>query len=374
MITYLTSSQLTAALTLRDLSDPTAGPHAMQLLLEAVLDRLCTAWPAVPHDLRRSSPLVAVSDNYDHLGYAPSAVIRDRRYSRYVSPTVMLRSHTSAGVPAALRSLTEVDGDRLLVLPGLVYRRDAIDRTHVGAPHQVDLWRIRSGSPLGTADLEAMIGHVADAVLPGARWRAVPTNHSYTTAGRQVDVWTGGDWLELLECGLAAPQVLARAGLNPQRWSGLAMGMGLDRALLLRKCIPDIRVLRASHPQIAIQLLDLKPWRPVSTLPPVRRDLSLVLAADADIETLGDRVRSALGGRADDLESVNLLARTGYADLPESARQRLGIGPDQTNSLVRIVLRPLDRTLTDSEANGLRDDVYLALHQGPVTEIINVGP
>jgi phenylalanyl-tRNA synthetase alpha chain len=152
------------------------------------------------------------------------------------------------------------------------------------------------------------------------------------------------------------------------------MGMGLDRALLLRKGIPDIRVLRASHPQIAIQLLDLKPWRPVSTLPPVRRDLSLVLAADADIETLGDRVRSALGGRADDLESVNLLARTGYADLPESARQRLGLGPDQINALVRIVLRPLDRTLTDSEANGLRDDVYLALHQGPVTELINVGP
>ena len=69
MITYLAPSELTAALTLRDLSDPAAGPHAMQLLLDAVLDRLGTAWP-IPHDVRRTSPLVAVTDNYDHLGYA----------------------------------------------------------------------------------------------------------------------------------------------------------------------------------------------------------------------------------------------------------------------------------------------------------------
>ena len=369
MTTYLTPLELAAALTLRDLSDPTAGPHAIQVLLDAVLDRLRAAWP-VPHDVRRTSPLVAVAENYDHLGYAPTAITRDRRYSRYVSPTVMLRSHTSAGVPAALRSLTSAEDDRLLVLPGLVYRRDVIDRTHVGAPHQVDLWRIRSGLPLGPAGLEAMIDHVVDAVLPGAAWRAMPAVHPYTTAGRQVDVWTGDGWLELLECGLAAPHVLAMAGLDPERWSGLALGMGLDRALLLRKGIPDIRLLRATDPRAAEQLLDLSLWRPVSTLPPIRRDLSLVIAADADVETLGDRVRGALGDRSDDLESVQLLARTAYADLPRDARQRLGLRADQMNALVRIVLRPLARTLTDAEANALRDEVYLALHEGPVAELI----
>jgi phenylalanyl-tRNA synthetase alpha chain len=364
MTTYLTPPELAAALTLRDLSDRAAGPHAMQLLLDAVLDRLRTAW-LVPHDVRRTSPLVTVSDNYDHLGYAPTAITRDRRYSRYVSPTVMLRSHTSAGIPAALRSMSAADDDLLLVLPGLVYRRDVIDRTHVGAPHQVDLWRIRSGHPLGVDKLDAMIGNVVDAVLPGARWRSVPTAHPYTTAGRQVDVWTGDDWLELLECGLAAPHVLARAGLDPDRRTGLALGMGLDRALLLRKGIPDIRLLRATDPRAVDQLLDLAPWRPMSVLPPIRRDLSLVLAADADVETLGDRVRTALGDRADDLESVQLLARSGYAELPDGARHRLGLRPDQVNALVRIVLRPLDRTLTDAEANARRDAVYLALHEGP---------
>ncbi len=368
MTTYLSPTEVADALALRDLSDPAAGLHAMQNLLAEVLDRLRLAWPT-PHDVRRTSPLVAVTDNYDHLGYTASAVTRDRRYSRYVSPTMMLRSHTSAGVPAALRSLTAADDDRLLVLPGLVYRRDVIDRTHVGAPHQVDLWRIRSGRTLGADDLDALVGHVVDAVLPGARWRAVPATHPYTADGRQVDVATDDGWLELLECGLAAPRVLAAAGLDPGHWSGLAVGMGLDRALMLRKGIPDIRLLRATEPRAAAQLLDLTPWRPVSALPPVRRDLSLVLAADADVETLGDRVRSALGDRADDLEAVDLLARTGYADLPEAARHRLGLRADQVNALVRIVLRPLSRTLTDAQANALRDEVYLALHEGPVAEL-----
>ncbi len=369
MTTYLSPSELTAALALRDLSDPQAGPHAIQLLLAAVLERLGNAWP-IPHDVRRTSPLVAVTDNYDNLGYPPAAVTRDQRYSRYVSPTVMLRSQTSAGIPAALRSMSGADDDRLLVLPGLVYRRDVIDRTHVGAPHQVDLWRIRSGAPLRTDDLEAMIGHVVEAVLPGARWRSEPAVHPYTTSGRQVDVWTEAGWLELLECGMAAPGVLAAAGLDPDRWSALALGMGLDRALIIRKGIPDIRLLRTTNPRVAEQMLDLTRWRPVSTRPAIRRDLSLVLPVETDPEALGDRIRGLLGDRVDDLEAVELLALTAYADLPDGARRRLQLRQDQANALVRIVLRPLGRTLTDAEANVLRDEIYLALHEGPVAELI----
>jgi phenylalanyl-tRNA synthetase alpha chain len=370
MSSYLSPSALSAALNLRDLTDPSQGSHAMQALLDAVLDRLSEMW-RVPVDVRRDPALVAVADNYDNLGYESSAITRDQRYSRYVGPTVMLRSHTSAGVPLALRSMAALaQDDRLLVLPGLVYRRDVIDRVHVGAPHQVDLWRIRS-APLGVGDLMEMVASIVETVLPGAAWRAVPACHPYTLQGCQVDVEVEGTWLELVECGLVAPHVLTRAGLDHARWSGLALGMGLDRALMLRKNLPDIRLLRASDPRIASQLLDLSPWRPVSGLPPVRRDLSLVVDAPIEAETLGDRVRAALGNRSDDVESVTLLQVTPYEQLPPQARDRLGLGVDQVNALVRIVLRPLDRTLTDDEANRLRDDVYRALHQGPVPELIN---
>ena len=193
-------------------------------------------------------------------------------------------------------------------------------------------------------------------------------HHPYTTAGQQIDVHVDGEWVELAECGLAAGHVLRRAGLDPGGWSGLALGLGLDRAVMLRKQLPDIRLLRAVEPRIAGQMLDLDPWRPVSTRPPVRRDLSVVVDLPVDDELLGDRARSGLGTDADLLESLTLRAVTPYSDLPPAARHRLGLRHDQANALIRVVLRPVDRTLTDAEANELRDRIYAELHAGPHME------
>ncbi|WP_214402856.1 hypothetical protein [Pseudonocardia lacus] len=364
----ISAAQLVAALSVRDLTDPAAGPHALQALLGAAVDALAARWGCAV-EVHRPSPLVAVEDNYDRLGYAPAAATRAGRYSRYVSDTVMLRSHTSAGVPPALRGLAARPGppaDVLLVLPGLTHRRDVVDRLHVGTPHQLDLWRITRDAPVRVPDLLDMVDALVTAVLPGARWRAEPAEHPYTTDGLQVDVRTADGWVELAECGLAAPHVLRRAGLDPARHTGLALGMGLDRALMLRKGVPDIRLLRAEDPRIAGQMLDLAPWRPVSALPPVRRDLSIVLDGPVvDPELLGDRVRTALGARADALESLDVLAATPHEDLPTPARTRLGTRPGQLNVLLRLVLRPVDRTLTDAEANAVRDRVYAAVHEGP---------
>ena len=169
MKNYLSLTELNSALALRDLTDPAAGAHAMQLLLADVVAALERLWN-IPSETHRLNPLVATADNYDRLGYSPADVTRDSRYSRHVSPTVMLRSHTSAGIPALLDSLRGEQGlyDRLHVLPGLVYRRDAVDRTHVGAPHQVDLWRLKARGLLGPADLQSMMAAVVEAVLPAA--------------------------------------------------------------------------------------------------------------------------------------------------------------------------------------------------------------
>jgi phenylalanyl-tRNA synthetase alpha chain len=361
------------ALMIRDLADPAQGRHALQLIVDQLVTALTGAW-ACPSRVRRADPLVSLADNYDRLGYPPDAVTRDRRYTRYVDADHVLRSQTSAVVPGALRGLAaeaaidEAPADALLVCPGICYRRDAVDWQHTGEPHQLDLWRIRRGS-LGDDDLLDMIGRVVATALPGHRWRAVSSVHPYTEHGRQIDVWSDGRWIEIGECGLAAPAVLRGAGLAAP-WTGLAMGLGLDRLLMLRKGIPDIRLLRSTDPRVAEQMLDLAAYRPVSHLPPVRRDLSIVVGPETDVsaEAIGDRVRQALGTDADAAESVEVLADTAYEALPSGARTRLGILPGQRNLLVRLVLRPLDRTLTDTEANRLRDEVYAALHEGSVAQ------
>lgn len=370
MPAYLTTQDLTRALTVRDLSDPAQGAHGMQQLLDALVAALTAAdGPSVR--VVRNPPIVAVADNYDKLGYDPADVTRDGRYTRYLSPSAMLRSHTTADIPATLRSYAEIDTavDELIVVPGLAYRRDVVDRIHVGEPHQVDLWRLRSSPDTGETELMATIDRVVTAVLPGAPWRTTPAIHPYTALGRQVDVRLDGEWLELAECGLIAAHILAGAGLDPNRWSGTALGLGLDRALMLRKGIPDIRYLRSTHPRIAEQLQDLSPWRPVSMLPPIRRDLSVVIADRTDDETLGDTVRKVLRDNLDDIESVLVTARTPWAELPAAARERLGIQPGQANAVVRLTLRPLHRTLTDAQANAIRNEVYRAIHIGPRLEL-----
>ena len=367
---YLTPDQLSRALSLRDLTDPAQGGHAIQALLDGVVAALRTEWGSTVRWVR-DSPIVPVRENYDRLGYRADDVTRARRYTRYLSPTVMLRSHTSAQLPTALEDYPRrTDVDELIVAPGLVYRRDAVDRSHVGEPHQVDLWRIRRTPDTGDDDMLEMIGLLVGTVLPGAEWTVQEVTHPYTVGGRQIDVRHDGQWLELAECGRIHPDVLRGSGLDPEQWSGLALGMGLERALMLRKSIPDIRYLRAEDPRIAAQMLTLEPWQHVSLLPPARRDISVVLAEDEDEETLGDRVRTALGDDADVVESVGELSRTAHESLPESARARLRTRAGQVNVLLRIVLRPIDRTLTSDEANAIRNTIYRAVHEGPVMELI----
>lgn len=349
------------ALCVRDLTDAALGPHAMQLLVHDAVAALRARWRCAVV-LYRSPPLVAVADNYDGLGYAPDGASRDARYTRYVTHDRVLRTQMSALIPGALRTLANADYDDVLIAcPGLTYRRDAIDRLHVGEPHQLDLWRV-TRRPLDRGDLEKMIAIVGGALLPSTPLRSDPAQHAYTLDGLEVHASIKGGWVEVLECGLAHPRVLAAAGSNA--CGGLAMGIGLDRALMLRKGVDDIRLLRSEDPRVASQMLDLKPYRAVSSQPAIQRDMSIAVPNDVTPEELGDRVRDLVGERADSLESVEVLSQTAYSELPATARDRLGIAPGQKNVLLRLVIRDLTRTLTAAEANALRDQVYAALHEG----------
>ncbi|MGH3076173.1 MAG: hypothetical protein ACRDQC_14645, partial [Gaiellales bacterium] len=314
----ITQDQLDRALALRELSDPASGPHAMQLVTGSIADALERAWrcPVLVH---RSSPIVTIADNYETLGYPADAPAREARYTRYVDDRRLLRTHMTATVPEAIRRLVHTGDavDLVVACPGLVYRRDVVDRLHVGEPHQLDLWRVRRGEPLTAGDLDEMVALVVSAIVPGSRHRTLDASHPYTTAGREVEVDVDGAWVELLECGLAGGHVLRAGGLDPERWSGLALGLGLDRALMLRKGVADIRLLRSGDPRVARQMLDLEPYREVSAMPPTRRDLSIAVAADLTAEELGDRIRERMAPAVlEAVEEVAVVAETPAELLP----------------------------------------------------------
>lgn len=242
-----------------------------------------------------------------------------------------------------------------------------IDKIHVGEPHQLDIWRIKQ-EPLTEVDLKEMIDTTVKALLPGREYRMVPTEHPYTLHGHQIDVRDGENWVEIGECGVANPKVLQGSGL-PESTGGLAMGIGLDRILMLRKGIPDIRLLRADDPRVVNQMLDLEPYRIVSRQPAIPRDLSIAVRGDMTGEEMGDVVRSALQEEVASLEDMLILSQTSYAELPKSAHERMGIQPGQKNVLLRLVIRHPTKTLTAEEANKIRDRVYLELHQGTKQEL-----
>ncbi|SDO03590.1 hypothetical protein [Lentzea jiangxiensis] len=334
------TEELVRALNVRDLTDPARGPHAMQLLIADLKAALHN-----PREVRHH-PLVPVEHNYEHLGYPADAITRDARYTRYVSQTCMLRSHTTAMIPPALR---EVTPDVTLLCPGLVHRRDTVDRLHTGTPHQLDVWRISTAEE----PLDDLIHTVVTTLLPGKRYRTVDAQHPYTTHGKQIDVEHDGRWVEIGECGRAARHVLKH---HPH---GLALGLGLDRVLMLRKGIPDIRLLRNEDPRIAAQMLDLDEYRPISRHPAAIRDISIVADGNDDAETLGDRIRALVP--EDVVEEIEILAETPSEELPEHVRERLRALPGQKNVLIRVTMRAPERTLTDRETNEIRDRLLQGL-------------
>ena len=373
MSTSLSPQALCCALNLTDLTNPRQGTHAMQLLLQEIRHALVRHWRC-RQLMIRSSSVVPIVNNYDRLGYPPEGAARDARYTRYVADGYILRTQTSSAIPDLLDGLSlDPPEDLLLLLPGLVYRRDSIDRLHCGEPHQLDLWRLvdtTQRSELSVSELHQMVSVVMVAAVPGLEWRTLASSHPYTEKGIQIDVRWRNEWIEVGECGLAARQILNQAGLRYH--TGLAMGLGLDRLLMLRKQIPDIRLLRSEDPRVRSQMNGLDTYKPVSAMPAIRRDLSLCVDTWVNEELIGDRVREQLP-EVECIEALLIKAETAFEELPASAHQRMGMKPGQKNILLQLVLRHLQRTLTDQDANHVRNQVYRLLHQGQRQELAQDG-
>ncbi len=366
----LNQTELAHALSIPDLTDPAVAPsHAMEKLIRLAKTALTQTWQCTTQTIR-SSPVVPVENNYDRLNYPKYGAARDARYTRYVTERYILRTQTSSAIPDSLAGLDpKALSDLLLILPGMVYRRDCIDRLHCAEPHQLDLWRIvnhRHLHPMTESDLKQMVKLVIGALLPGRRWRTIPSAHPYTQQGVQIDVWWQDCWVEVGECGLIEPTLLTNSDLKLN--SGLAMGLGLDRILMIRKNIPDIRLIRHTDRRIQEQMNDLSQYQEVSMMPSITRDLSLVVDEQANIETLGDKVRQYCSDYSL-IEALSLVNETPYEQLPAKARARLAINRHQKNVVLRLVVRALDRTLTAKEANRIRNEIYHLLHEGEVTEI-----
>jgi len=207
--------------------------------------------------------------------------------------------------------------------------------------------------------VETLLG----AVVPGYEYRPNETEHPYTLRGLEVYVLVKGSWLEVLECGEVHPTVLKNAGLDPKQYSGLALGMGLDRLVMITKDIDDIRVLRSDDSRITRQMRDLEKFIPVSDQPATRRVLSYSAAVTKTEEDVCEEIRDELGQDSVFIETIEY-SEILYDQLPEKARVNLGIRPNQKNVVATLTFRSLEGSLPRTMVNGWMQRLYPKLNEG----------
>lgn len=158
-----------------------------------------------------------------------------------------LRPQTS---PVQIHAMEEQDPPVYVIAPGTVYRRDDVDATHSPMFHQLEGLAVDEG--LGMADLIGTLEHfVAEFFGSGSETRIQPHFFPFTEPSIELFVrWTDkrgrAIWLELLGAGVVDPNVLSGVGYDPERWSGFAFGMGLDRLAMVRHGVPDLRLMYES--------------------------------------------------------------------------------------------------------------------------------
>jgi phenylalanyl-tRNA synthetase alpha chain len=209
--------------------------------------------------------------NFGALNFPPDHPAMDMHDTLYLDlPEVpgdhggrlLMRTHTS---PVQIRTLLESGPPVRVVIPGLAYRNDPFDASHAPAFTQLEGLAVDEG--ISFVDLKATLAHFARRFFTAdTRVRFRPSFFPFTEPSAEMDVGCqlcggtgcaackGTGWMEILGCGMVHPKVLENCGVDAERYTGFAFGMGPHRIAMLRYGIPDIRLLYEGDMRFLAQL------------------------------------------------------------------------------------------------------------------------
>jgi phenylalanyl-tRNA synthetase alpha chain len=162
---------------------------------------------------------------------------------------LVLRTHTS---PVQIRTMESQQPPIYVVIPGRCFRRDTADATHSPIFHQVEILAVDEG--LSLADMKGTLEQFAKAMFgPDQLVRIYPDYFPFVEPGAGVDVSCflcggagcricGNGWIEILGAGMVHPFLFEATGIDPERYTGFAAGMGVERIAMLRHGVPDLRL------------------------------------------------------------------------------------------------------------------------------------
>jgi phenylalanyl-tRNA synthetase alpha chain len=213
--------------------------------LSTISERIADVFVAMGYEVAEGPEVETEWHNFDALNLAPDHPARTMQDTFFVEAPdagLVLRTHTS---PVQIRSMLDREPPIYVVCPGRVFRTDELDATHTPVFHQVEGLAVDEGITM--ADLKGTLDHFAMAMFgPEAKTRLRPSYFPFTEPSAELDLWFpqakgGPRWIEWGGCGMVNPRVLAACGIDPERFSGFAFGMGLERTLMFRHGITDMR-------------------------------------------------------------------------------------------------------------------------------------
>jgi phenylalanyl-tRNA synthetase alpha chain len=215
--------------------------HPLSLLQERISD----VFVGMGWEIAEGPEVESECFNFDALNFDADHPARAMQDTFFVEPTeqkLVLRTHTS---PVQVRSMLNRDVPIYVLCPGRVFRTDELDATHTPVFHQVEGLAIDKG--LSMADLRGTLEHFAKIMFGDeAKIRLRPSFFPFTEPSAELDVWHpgakgGARWVEWGGCGMVNPNVLIASGIDPEVYSGFAFGMGIERTLMFRNEVTDMR-------------------------------------------------------------------------------------------------------------------------------------
>ncbi len=178
--------------------------------------------------------------NFDALNVPQEHPARDMQDTLYVDRGYVLRTHTS---PTQIRSYLKLKPPFAVITTGKVYRHDS-DATHSPMFHQMEGFAV--GENISFGHLKGVLHEFLRALYgKDVKVQFRPSFFPFTEPSAEVDVWSEarGSWLEVLGSGMIHPNVLKNGGIDPEKYSGFAFGLGIDRLAMIKFGVPDLRLL-----------------------------------------------------------------------------------------------------------------------------------
>ena len=218
--------------------------------LTITIEEISKVFMSMGFSIAEGPEVETVFNNFDALNAGPDHPSRDMSDTFYITEDILLRTQTS---PVQVRTLMKTKPPIKVISPGRCFRCDTPDATHSPMFHQIEGLVVDEGITM--ADLKGTLDSFAKQLfVTETRTKFRPHHFPFTEPSAEMDVscfkcggkgcrvCKGSGWIEVLGCGMVHPHVLKVGGLDTEKYTGFAFGMGVERAAMLKYGVDDIRL------------------------------------------------------------------------------------------------------------------------------------